>query len=79
MNTPDPNPSAEAPGDPPQGPNLKLAAIVGTVLISAMLIGVLYLRDSPHLSAERRVVATIAPLHSLVSGVMAGVEAPPSN
>ena len=76
MNTPDPTPSEETPGEPPQGPNLRLAAIVGTVMISALLIGVLYLRDNPYLSAERSVVASIAPLHSLVSGVMAGVESP---
>lgn len=72
MNTPDPD-DTEA---PEEGPNLKFAAIVSTVLLSVVLIAVLYLRSSQHLAPESSVVASIAPLHSLVSGVMQGVDTP---
>ncbi|MDX1593169.1 MAG: zinc ABC transporter substrate-binding protein [Gammaproteobacteria bacterium] len=60
----------------PSGPNLKHAAIVSTVLLSAVLLAVLYLRQTEHLAPESSVVASIAPLHSLVSAVMEGVDTP---
>jgi hypothetical protein len=50
MNTPDPD-DTEA---PEEGPNLKFAAIVSTVLLSVVLIAVLYLRSSQHLAPEIR-------------------------
>jgi zinc transport system substrate-binding protein len=65
MNTPEPNPSPED-----EGPNLKFAAIAGTVVLSIMLLAVVFLRESPHLAEQRHVLATIPPLHSLVSTIM---------
>ena len=73
MNTPDPD-DTDAPED--EGPNLKFAAIAGTVMLSIVLLAVLFLRDSQHLAPESRVVASIAPLHSLVTGVMQDVDTP---
>ncbi len=72
MNAPDPNAAAPE----PEGPNLKFAAIASTVLLSVVLLAVLFLRNSEHLAPESSVVASIAPLHSLVSGVMQGVDTP---
>lgn len=72
MNTPDPDDTENH----EEGPNLKFAAIASTVLLSVVLIAVLYLRSSQHLAPESSVVASIAPLHSLVSGVMQGVDTP---
>jgi len=71
MNTSDPNPSPED-----EGPNLKFAAIAGTVVLSIMLIAVYFLRQSPHLAEQRHVLATIPPLHSLVSSIMGDSGAP---
>jgi zinc transport system substrate-binding protein len=73
MNTPD-HDDTDAPEQ--EGPNLKFAAIASTVLLSVVLLAVLFLRNSQHLAPESTVVASIAPLHSLVSGVMEGIDSP---
>jgi zinc transport system substrate-binding protein len=73
MNTQD-HDDDEAPEQ--EGPNLKFAAIASTVLLSVMLLAILFLRNSQHLAPESSVVASIAPLHSLVSGVMEGIDSP---
>ncbi len=59
-----------------EGPNLKFAAIASTVLLSIVLLAILFLRNSQHLAPESSVVASIAPLHSLTSGVMQGIDTP---
>jgi zinc transport system substrate-binding protein len=77
MNSNEPtSPTTPTEPETPEGPNLKFAAIASTVLLSVMLIAILFLRQTPQLAEQRSVLATIPPLHSLVSGVMAGVDAP---
>lgn len=73
MNKPEPD-DTDAPEQ--EGPNLKFAAIASTVLLSVVLLAVLFLRNTQHLAPESSVVASIAPLHSLVSAVMQDVDTP---
>lgn len=77
MTTHDPNDRHATPPEPEgEGPNLKFAVITGTVVISLILLATLWLRQHPEFAAQRSVVASIPPLHSLVSGVMAGIDTP---
>jgi zinc transport system substrate-binding protein len=61
---------------PGGGSNRRFAVLIAAGLLGLLLLATVLLRQAPESVAQRGVVASIPPLHSLVSGVMAGVATP---
>jgi zinc transport system substrate-binding protein len=70
------NDPADHAAPPGGGSNRRFATLIAVGLLGLLLLATVLLRQAPESAAQRGVVASIPPLHSLVSGVMAGVATP---